>query len=229
MRSRTSTQAEPETTEPTPEIPPVVADGARPARRRTATEPTAKSVPPETSKPAEPTAKPEQRPIDNSPLSVENLKMGVGFDVLVETMFEFDAEQAYARVKQSIAALTRSDRSDYGSLVNALDEAAEASALALQLSMNARVARDTLEVEAQVIESALRDRARAALQNSGIAKPTIADIEARMSADWHDEVRALTERRSKARELANGLEGLARIASERQRDLRQMVSGASKV
>lgn len=252
MRKRTSTHDETPETVPAPTPEPVVGEGARPARRRTsavggdlavrAAEVLASRKEPEAApdtsvESSETTAAPSTPDAVTDPAqqqgyayaaNSDDLRMTCGFDVIVETAFRFDAEAAYERIRRAIDRGKRASRQDYGSLVMELDEASEVSREALQLVANAVVTREAFEIEAKVIESELRQRAAEDLKKTG-TKETIQAIEDRMNTKFHDEVRSLTDKRARARQTVIYIEGLAKVAHERQRDLRQMVASASKV
>jgi hypothetical protein len=250
MRSRTSTAAEPatypeavaaETTQPA-----IVGEGARAPRRRTSkTTPAATDPEPvmetqvsndePSDAPGEQFTSAKREVLNEMDKeqpkapgrSSDTLRMGVGYDAIVETLYRIDAGEMFDRVREAIARGKRSSRGDYGSLVKELDAAADVSAEALQLAMNAAVARESLEAEAHVIESELRERAQESLVKTG-AKVTLQAIEDRMIVEFHDEYRALKLRRARVKHFVEYIEGLTKVAQERQRDLRQMVGSASK-
>lgn len=268
MRSRTSTSAPeekpPATEEPKTET--VVADGARPSRRRSQ-----KSADPDEApdmstelqsgdmivtrpgddvvavvakeranadygKFGEPTDEEKARMERSSTYGkeesdekrkIEDLRVGAGFDAIIDTLFVFDSKESYERIQGFLVSSKKASRQDYGSLLDALDEAAEVSRIALQLVANAVVARENFESEAEVIAATLRESAIEDLKRTG-DKITNDAADARMKVLHHDEVRSLAERRAKAKQTVVYLEGLAKVATERQRDLRQMVATSSK-
>lgn len=149
-----------------------------------------------------------------------------GFENIVDNLFIFDVDATY---KELVAFLERikPSRLEYGSLVDTLDEAAGMVERAHLLAANAKVALARFEVDQGVIKGELREQAYAELldQRDG-KKPTIADVEAYMAANYHDEVSSQREQTAKAKESCNYFDGLAKALQERQRDLRQMVASS---
>jgi hypothetical protein len=159
------------------------------------------------------------------------LSMGVGYDRIVATLFDMpDPHEAYLRVKLSLRLGVKASRADYGTLVDALDEAQEMADQAYDLFVNAKVAADSYDIDAQMIESGMREQAMAALMDEYQAKkrksPTNDDVTAWMAAQFPDEWRDVQARRGRARRMIAKLENLSQRAHERARDLRQMVASS---
>ena len=64
------------------------------------------------------------------------------------------------------------------------------------------------------------------LKKTKEGRQTLDDIKSAMIERYHDEWREMVERRTKALQLVNYLEGMVKVVQERARDLRQMVAGA---
>lgn len=242
MRTRSGKKPEPSVQEAPPlpaEEPPVAAsEGAqeaadtdyRPPRRRRAVAPQTVAEEPATAVAEEPSREVETRVSmeqdeDASTAQSEpEIMLGAGFDAIVETLFKFDAEAAYERIKKSLQLDMKPSRAEYGMLVNALDEAEEIARLSLQMLANCKLARKSLEAEVEVLEGSMREEAQKQLRNEGINKPTIADVQARMVRNYHDTYRHLQEKKAKASATLDYIEGLTKVTQERARDLRAMVS-----
>jgi len=160
------------------------------------------------------------------------LSLGGGVDRIVDTLFDLpDAHEEYLAVKASLRLGTRASRADYGTLVDALDAAEDMAERAYRIFVNAKVARDAYDIDAQAIEAGMREQANAALQAEKDAKTrskaiTDADVVAYMAAKFPDEWRDVTARRGRARRTISYLENLSYRAAERAKDLRQMVARA---
>lgn len=157
------------------------------------------------------------------------LSMGEGYDRIVESIFDLpDPHEEYLAVKQSLSLGTRASRADYGTLVDALDRAEEMAERAYKLFVNAKVARDSYDIDAQAIEAGMREEAMKVLMQEYARKerrsPTEADVTSYMAAKFPDEWRDIQNRRGRARRTCSYLEQLSNRASERCRDLRQMVA-----
>lgn len=155
-----------------------------------------------------------------------------GFENVVDSIFSFNPDEAYAEVMASLELSQSASRTDYGDLVNALDAAEETARKALQLVANAKVAGENYQNDIKVLESQLHEQAVEELMakfndpddDTVTKKPTIADIEAYKIANYHDEWHAMKERTSKSKRTVEYLEGLASVSAQRARDLRQMVA-----
>lgn len=156
---------------------------------------------------------------------VSNVSM-TGFESIIDNVFAFDPDVAYEQVTACLQLGQKPSQTDYGSLVNALDAGEENARVALQLLANARVALARYTADVRVIQGRLREQSVAELKASGAARPTIADIEAYMMAEYHDEWRDGEVQVSTAKETVHYLEGLASLVAQRARDLRQMVASA---
>jgi hypothetical protein len=159
------------------------------------------------------------------------LALGSGYDRIVDTLFDLpDPYDTYQLVKRSLQLGTRASRADYGTLVDALDAAQDMADKAYDLYVNAKTAADSYEIDAKAIESGMRDQAMAALMEEYKAKqrpsPKNDDVDAYMAAKFPDEWRDIQQRRGRARRMVRKLENLATRASERAKDLRQMVARA---
>jgi len=159
------------------------------------------------------------------------LSMGVGYDRIVATLFDMpDPHEVYLRVKSSLRLGVKASRADYGTLVDALDEAQEMADQAYDLFVNAKAAADSYDIDAQMIESGMRDQAMSVLMTEYQAKkrksPTNDDVTAWMAAQFPDEWRDVQARRGRARRMVAKLENLSQRAHERARDLRQMVASS---
>lgn len=150
-----------------------------------------------------------------------------GFDAIVESVFENDVPRDYRRIMEGLVSSIKPSRSDYGTLVDALDDAEENAHKAIKLVAMAKLMKARHDVEAQAIEASMRDAAIAHLEKTQPGKrQTIADIDAGVVNLFHDEYRELKERKAKASAMVEYLQDMARTVQERARDLRVMVQGS---
>jgi len=160
-----------------------------------------------------------------------DLSIGNGYDRIVDTLFDMaDPYVVYEEVKRSLRLGTRASRADYGTMVDALDAAQEMAEKAFDLYVNAKTAHDSYDIDASAIEAGMRDQAMAALMEEYKAKqrrsPTNDDVISYMAAKFPDEWRDIQQRRGRARRMVRKLENLTSRASEKAKDLRQMVARA---
>lgn len=164
---------------------------------------------------------------------VSRLQM-TGFETIIDNVFTFDPDAAYAEVIACLELGQKASRTDYGSLVDALDDAESNVEKALRLVANAKVTLVSYKADVDVILGQLHSHAAAEYQkmfedpsNTEVTKkPTIADIEAYKMSTYHDEYADCQVRLEKAKRTVDYLEGLQKAVSERARDLRQMCASA---
>ena len=174
-----------------------------------------------------------EAPLEKKPfVDLDAAVMGAGYDAIVTKLFDLpDPDEVYESVILSLQLADRASRLDYGSCVDALDKAQEMARQAFQLSINARVAQERLEINAQVILGAMREQAVAQLQQEKedgkrAKQITDKDVEAVMAAKYPDEYTELELRRLKARKMVEAMSDLHERAAARARNLDTMTQGA---
>jgi hypothetical protein len=125
---------------------------------------------------------------------------------VVETIF-LREDEIESAARELVAELKIGDsRNDYGTVMRRLDEAEDNARKAHRLWVTARAERDRYEMDAQVIEGALRDRAIALLNAdradekvaTGKSKTiTEADVKLKIASQFHDEWSSLENDRSR--------------------------------
>jgi hypothetical protein len=184
-------------------------------------------LPPETSGPA-------HRGTGDSRIS--KIRM-TGFENIIDSVFAFDPDAVYKEVMSCLTLGQAASRTEYGHLVDALDESEENARKALQLVANAKVALKVYTGDVEIIRSELHEQATREVMNEWetpedpkkplfLKKPTIADIEAYKVSTYHDEWADGEKRLAEAKETVAYLEGLAALTAQRARDLRQMVASS---
>jgi len=178
-----------------------------------------------------PTPAPRTLSGDTVAQSIDSLSLGAGYDRVVDRVFRIDADGEYAQLETRLKLSMRASRADYGSVVDALDEAEDLARRAMALYVNGKVAVAAFEIDARVIEGALREQAVSGLEaekERGERKKAITegDVDGRIASMFPDEYRDLAVKRSKAKEVCVYFERLAELWKERARDLRAMVGNA---
>ena len=161
------------------------------------------------------------------------LRMGGGLDDIVDNLFDYDVKADYATIMKALTLDMKASKSDYGSLVDALDDAESNVHKALQILANAKVSHKSYNAEADTIEASLREAAieileREVTEGTRQKRYTKDDIQSVMVANYHDEYRDLEIGRAKVSATTDYIEGLARTIQERARDLRQMVAASAR-
>jgi hypothetical protein len=157
-----------------------------------------------------------------------------GFASIVAFVYSIDLGSDFDRIKGQLRLDKPPSQSDYGTLVNALDEASENARLALQVLAVAKSVHDGMVSNAEVVTAPLYAAAKAKLQTDKDAgkvskQITNGDVEQMAARMYPSELNAQAEQASQAKRTIEYLEGLAQRWGERCRDLRQMVAGARNV
>lgn len=157
--------------------------------------------------------------------------MDEGYGRIVATAFAIDApDVTYAQLKQDLTFGFDATQADYGTMLNQLDRAEANAQLAAELLVNAKVTRQILEIDLDVFDGAMREKAVAQLnaeyQRKERRSPTIADIEGAIAMMFPDQYRASSRRRVEMKGTVEAIESLANRWNERARDLRVMVQTA---
>ncbi len=176
-----------------------------------------------------------------APERAEDLTMGEGFERIITHQFRVtDSFEEYVRLRAALRF--RNDRAsalNRGDLMDALDAAEDAAHEAAELAAQAKVAHDSFEIDAKVIQASMRQEALNALTDrkaelkasTGASGKAIAeeDIKAEMAAQHPDEYMSLESKRSKANRSVDLLDDLAKKLAERAKDLRAMFSNSRSV
>lgn len=175
-----------------------------------------------------------QRAAELADANSDDLSMGDGYDRIIDTLFKLDVVEIYEECKAALSMRgQRASRADYGTLVDELDNAEEIASKAAELTANAHVQKATFEIDADIIESGMRDRARAHMEQekadgTRTGNITQKDVDLYAKSYFADEWRALEVKREKVKQTVNRFDRLYTQCAERAKDLRQMVAGSRK-
>jgi hypothetical protein len=161
--------------------------------------------------------------------------LGGGFDRIVSRVYNIDSEKEYDELVAGLSGLLPS-RSDYGTIVDALDIAEDCARRAMALYVNAKVTDVAFELDATAITGSMRKDAVAALQAEkvdaegkvikGTKMITEADVTGYMASQWADQWRRIELDRAKSKQMCVYLERLAELWKQRARDIAIMASNA---
>jgi hypothetical protein len=150
---------------------------------------------------------------------------GPGYDRITERVFNLpDPDAEYEDLEQALVLGTRT----YESVSEALDRAEDNARRAHRLYVNARVDAERFNIDADVIESAMRTQAVGELQrekDAGVRTKTITetDTASKVAAMFPDEYRDLAERKVKSRKMVEHMEVFAKLWSSRCSSLSKML------
>ncbi len=171
-----------------------------------------------------------------APKRASELSMGTHARIVDHLFATKDPMEVYTRVRNGLSFGGRASSMGYAALADALDEAETNAHDAFELLVNTKMVADSLELDAKVIESALREQVLADLMEQKAANKaatgstgkaiTNDDIAAVMANKFPDEYRALEINRGRARRTVQALEDLAERSRERAKDLRALVGKA---
>ncbi len=153
-------------------------------------------------------------------------KAGPGYERITERVFDLaDPDAEYLQLEADLAFGAAPGTGD---LLGALDGAEDNARRAHRLYVNARVDAEAFNIDADVVEAAMRTQAIAALQHekdSGHRSKAItdADTTAKMSAMFPDEYRDLAVRKVKSRKMIEHLETFANLWRSRCYSLSKML------
>lgn len=159
-----------------------------------------------------------------------------GFDRIVSRVYNIDSEKEYDELVTSLKSSERPSRSDYGTLVDALDVAEDCARRAMALYVNGKVTDVAFELDSLAITGAMRKEAVEKLNADkftedgkpikGTKMITEADVTGYMASQWSDQYRRIELDRAKSKSMVSYLERLAELWKQRARDLSTMVSNA---
>lgn len=150
---------------------------------------------------------------------------GAGYDRIIERVFDMpDPDGEYDELERALVLGTRT----YESVSDALDHAEDNARRAHRLYVNARVDAERFNIDADVIESAMRTQAVGELQrekDAGVRTKAIteADTTSKVAALFPDEYRDLAERKVKSRKMIEHLEVFAKLWGSRCYSLSKML------
>jgi len=148
-----------------------------------------------------------------------------GYAAIVERVFDLpDPDAEYQILEESLSV----GSSNFDSISAALDTAEDNARRAHKLYVNARVDAERFNIDADVIESAMRTQAIAELQrekDAGLRSKQITDTDAtaKVSAMFPDEYRDLADRRVKSRKMIEHVEAFAGLWRSRCYSLSKML------
>lgn len=162
--------------------------------------------------------------------------LGGGFDRIVSRVYAIDTDKEYDELVAGLQSTMQPSRSDYGTIVDALDVAEDCARRAMMLFVNAKVTDKAFELDSLAITGAMRKDAVAALNAEKVGddgKPikgmkaiTNDDVTAYISSQWADQWRRIELDREKSKRMCEYLERLAELWKQRARDLGIMASNA---
>lgn len=150
---------------------------------------------------------------------------GPGYDRITERIFDLpDPDAEYEELERALSLGTR----EHDSVFEALDRAQHNARRAHRLYVCARVDAERFNLDADVVEAAMRTQALHALEQDKLAgvrtkQITDADVGAKIAALFPDEHRDLAERRIKSRKMLEQLETFAKLWSSRCYSLASML------
>lgn len=155
--------------------------------------------------------------------------MGAGYERIAKKLYSIDEVGEYEHLEKALTLDGPAHRADYATLVDALDQAEDNARRAHALYVNAAIAYDAFEIDARVVEGALREKVLGELQKEkaeGARSKAIVekDIALESARAYPDEVRDLHARRAKAKRMVEHFERLADLWKARARALEVMVS-----
>lgn len=145
---------------------------------------------------------------------------------IVETVFVVDMHKTWRKVKKSLRI--GENRSDHGTLQQALDNAEHLAHEAHRLFVTAKVERDRWEAENDVVFAAMYSQASHELQQdkaSGARSKQItdADVRAKCAAMFPDQWKYQETKRAKVKATVDSLANLSEVAMSRCRTLQAML------
>lgn len=184
-----------------------------------------------------PSQPPKGKSIDDKshlPYSRDCPNLPAPYAAIVTSVFSIpEPMELYARIEAGIRPIKASAAS-MGELLDALDAAQENARLARQLLANTKATVDAVELDTNVLVSAMRDAALASLEKEkevGTRKKAIteADVLGTVAMHFPDEWKDIQGRLSKSKLTVGYIESLCERAAERARDLRAIVGSSRGV
>lgn len=166
-----------------------------------------------------------------------DLTMGPAYDRVIDTLFDYKAPNVeFDEIVEALAFKgKRASERTYAELIDALDVAESMAFRAARLLANAKVKFALFEIDATAIEAALREETVRYLKalkpgEEGRTKAiTEKDVESTLSTRHNRDYVLLHEKLAKAKRSIDVYEALEIRASERAKDLRQIVARARTV
>jgi hypothetical protein len=160
-----------------------------------------------------------------------------GYERIIDSVFTINRDKVFEEVRAFLRFEGNPSQMSYGELVDELNQAQETAVRALQLVANANATLANYLGDVEIIKAELHEQAKIEMNakwkdpadDEVTTKPTIADVEAYKVSTYHDEWADITRRVTEAKQTVAFIEGLAKRASERARDLRDMASNARGV
>lgn len=148
--------------------------------------------------------------------------------LVISDVFNLDVHRTFERLQAELALGDRA--SEYGTVLHAVDASAKNLFDAARLARKAKLEDEKFAMELDKRLEVLRSTAVAELEaevkNKVRSKaPTLADIDARMIANWPDEVGSIKARKSEMHGAFRAIEALEAAWKERCQSLRTMSQG----
>jgi hypothetical protein len=148
------------------------------------------------------------------------------FERLVTTVFDVsDIDQEFEHLKRQM--VLGEQRSDYATVLRALDEAEDNARRAHRLFVNAQLEEKRFRLEREIVEAAMHKGAVASLKESG-DKVTVEATQARMVVLYAEEWREGEERKARVKGTVGHCEQLAFFFSSRCRSLQVILQSLRK-
>lgn len=153
------------------------------------------------------------------------------FDRVTERIFTVDILDSFDYVESKLKIGLQ--RTDYGTLLESLDEAEENARIAHKIYAAAKVERESWDIDAEVIKSAIWKAAKSSLEGDKAAgkltkQITDADVRSECAALYPDEWKRLSIREKKYRMAEEHLQHLAELWKIRCKTLQTMISTLRK-
>lgn len=148
--------------------------------------------------------------------------------LVITDVFSLDVHRTYKRLEQELSL--GDGASEYGTVLHAVDASSKNLFDAARLARKAKLEDEKFAMELDKREEVLRSTAVAELEaevrNKTRSKaPTIADINARMLANWPDEISSIKARKGEMHGAFRSIEALEVAWRERCQALKVMAQG----
>lgn len=159
--------------------------------------------------------------------TAEEIELDNDFARIVERVFVEKPLEVYEQLEAALRVGEK--RSDYGTMMKALDEAEANARLAHRLYITSRVEHEKWLLDNQVIMGAMWTRATAALQrekDAGVRNKAIQDTDVRIQCSlmFEDEFKAQEVKKAKVKAMEESMKNLAELWASRCRSLQTMLS-----
>lgn len=162
----------------------------------------------------------------------EQLSMGPGYEQIVGRLFSLDPIEEYTHVERFLDGIGKPVRDmTWVQIAEELEQVENHAWRAAKLLAHALDARDAFEMDAKVIDAAMKAKAKSALEASKAGGEftkaiTIGDVDAYAAAHFTNEYKKLANQRSKAKHMVDAIERAADLLKHRRNTLDTITKGA---